>query len=171
MGDAAHLVGRFVRSIVPRGPDAEAEEWLVTLLSPAELDLYEAQSRLDRRHSVRCAQAARSELGERASCHSIVASALHDVGKSDSGLGTLGRVVATLVARSTSEARLDKWEGGRGFRRRVASYARHDRRGAELLTRAGSHACVIAWAREHHNDPADWTLPEDVGAALAAADR
>ena len=40
----------------------------------------------------------------------------------------------------------------------------------ELLTRAGSDAVTIAWAREHHLPRERWTVPRPDGDALKAAD-
>jgi hypothetical protein len=59
----------------------------------------------------------------------------------------------------------------RSLRRgRVGMYLAHDRLGAQLLEQAGSRALTIAWAREHHLEPARWTVDSRVGAALKAAD-
>jgi hypothetical protein len=82
------------------------------------------------------------------------------VGKVVSGLGTMGRVVATLVAMT-------------GYRRlpvRVQQYLAHDRLGGDLLEQAGSHPLTVAWAREHHRSRERWTVPLATGHALKAAD-
>ena len=70
---------------------------------------------------------------------------LHDVGKVDCGLGTFGRVAATVVGPRT-----------RRFRR----YHDHERIGVELLTAAGSTEATLALAR--------WEGPR--AEALRAAD-
>lgn len=166
-----HLAARFAGSLVPRGPEPDDEAWLVSLLNDREVALYEAQSRQDRRHSVSCAKQARAALGPRATTSIIVASALHDVGKTAAGLGTFGRVTATLVASVVSTGRLRGWADRAGFRGRVGRYHLHDVRGARLLADAGSHPLTIAWACEHHRPRSDWSMPEDVGEALWSADR
>jgi hypothetical protein len=55
-------------------------------------------------------------------------------------------------------------------RARVGMYLAHDALGAQLLQQAGSRALTVSWAREHHLEPARWTIDARVGAALKAAD-
>lgn len=142
------------------------------MLSPAEEALYQAQSSVDRCHSVDCALAARSALGARATAANVVASALHDVGKVDADFGTLGRVGATLVGKVAPPAVIDRWDSGPDvLARRIAWYTKHDERGAAKLMAAGSHPTVVAWAREHHEPPREWSIDPVIGHALRAADR
>lgn len=152
-----HLVRRFVTSLSNKPPADQDQEWLLSLLNPGEVALYSAMSAPDRRHAVECAVAARDLLGDDATDVLIVASAMHDVGKTEVGLSTFGRVAATLLASAFPVGR-------------VQAYGRHPLLGAERLTAAGSAPEVVAWAREHHLPPAKWTLPEPVGRALAEAD-
>jgi hypothetical protein len=103
----------------------------------------------------------------------VVAALLHDVGKVESGLGTLARVGATLAALGLGRRRLLTWasRGGRGrIAARLARYLDHDRIGAELLAAAGSDPLVVAWAGQHHLPPHRWEVPADLGACLKAAD-
>jgi hypothetical protein len=169
--EARHLIRRFFGSVRRRTPAAAEEAWLRGLLSPAEDELYLAQSAVDRVHSIDCALAARASLGVKASRAVIVASALHDVGKTDAGLGTMGRVGATLVAMVVPAGRVEGWRDRSGWRGRIGRYATHDRHGCALLQRAGSHPIVVAWAREHHLDRSEWTIEADVAEALLRADR
>lgn len=169
--EALHLVRRFFGSVRRRTPAPAEEAWLRGLLSPAEDELYLAQSAADRVHSVDCALAARESLGVEATRPIIVASALHDVGKTAAGLGTMGRVGATLVAAVLPARAVEAWRDRRGWRGRVGRYATHDRHGCTLLQAAGSHPVVVAWAREHHLDRAEWTIDLDVADALWRADR
>ena len=87
----------------------------------------------------------------------LAAALLHDVGKVESGLGTFGRVVATVIGPGRARGRL-------------STYLRHDIIGAELLTAAGARPLVTTWAGEHHLPSERWTVPPEVGAALKAAD-
>ncbi len=167
---ARHLVARFLGALTARGPDPPEEAWLLGLLSGPEADLYVAQSRADRAHSVDCALAARRSLGPRATTHAIVASALHDVGKAEADLGTPGRVVATLAGAVLADRTVDAWRNAGGARGRIGRYLRHDVRGAELLEGAGSHPTVIAWAREHHLDRGAGSLDPALARVLAQAD-
>lgn len=160
-----HLARRFFTSIRPVSMNAADEAWLLSLLSPAEVELYRAQPLQDRLHAVACALAVR-ELGDDIS----VASALHDVGKSEARLGTMARVGATVVGAVVPVRVLDGWLGSPGVRCAIATYKRHDVRGADALARAGSSELTVAWAREHHRRPSEWTLDTDAGRALLAAD-
>jgi hypothetical protein len=96
----------------------------------------------------------------------LAAALLHDVGKVESGLGTAGRVLATLVGRR----RAHRWAGRPGPTGRIERYLRHDEIGAEALTRAGSDPVTVAWAREHHLAPSAWSVPPAIGHALRDAD-
>jgi HD superfamily phosphodiesterase len=93
----------------------------------------------------------------------VAAALLHDVGKVDSGLGTLARVPATLVGLLARERAV---RGGG----RVARYLRHDAIGAELLRSAGADPRTATWAGEHHLPPDRWTVPPAAGEVLKAAD-
>ena len=82
----------------------------------------------DRRHSIGVARrflAARPE----ASRAEIAGALLHDVGKIECGLGTLGRVVATVV--------------GPYFSDRFRTYHDHEAIGARLVAEAGSDPVTI----------------------------
>ena len=85
---------------------------------------------------------------------------LHDVGKTVSGLGLPGRVVATVAGMA----------GKDDLSTRVYRYLQHAELGAQLLEEAGSDPLTVAWAREHHLPPDRWTVPAEVGTALKAAD-
>ena len=131
-------------------------------LMPGELALWRQMSRPDRRHAVRVARQVQASLGDQAEPPVLAAALLHDVGKVASGLGTFGRVAATVAGLARSEAR-----AGDG---RVARYLRHDVLGAEMLAAAGSDPLTVAWAREHHLTYDRWSVPRPVGEILKSAD-
>jgi hypothetical protein len=133
------------------------------VLLPGERSLWQQLSAPDRRHAVGVARevAAAVPGAERAV---LAAALLHDVGKLDSGLGTLARVPATLAGAVAGRSRGAQWQG------RVVEVGAHPARGAAHLRAAGSDPLTIAWASEHHLPPARWSVPAEVGAALAAAD-
>ncbi|MEO8264445.1 MAG: hypothetical protein ABI706_02940 [Ilumatobacteraceae bacterium] len=81
----------------------------------------------DRRHSITVARRFESRGGPW-SRDEMAGALLHDVGKLDSSLSTLGRVVATIAGPWTDR-----------FRR----YHDHERRGADLLVDAGSSEITI----------------------------
>jgi hypothetical protein len=117
-----HLAARFFGSLSSRPPDPAEEEWATAQLLPGELDLWQRMSHQDRRHSATVARrfvAARPE----ATRAEIAGALLHDVGKIECGLGTWGRVAATIVGR----------RGGR-----FALYHDHEQIGADLAAAAGS---------------------------------
>jgi putative nucleotidyltransferase with HDIG domain len=161
MAHAAHLARRLAGSLRPGGPSPAEEAWVASVLGPRELALWGRMSGADRRHAVAVAHRVEHLLGDGSVARPVLAAALlHDVGKVVAGLGTLGRVAATLAAMA----------GGRSFPPRVEQYLRHDVLGAELLRAAGSDPVTVAWAAEHHLPRQRWTVPAALGNALKAAD-
>lgn len=176
-GSIPHLVGRFVGALSPAGPPGDDEAWALAQLLPGEQDLWRRMSGPDRRHAVGVARDALDRLAKAgvAADREIVASALlHDVGKVVARLGTFARVLATLAAIVVGRDRLLAADGRVDrqptWRDRLGLYLRHDQVGGELLRRAGSGPLTIAWAEEHHLDPARWSVARPVGDALKAAD-
>jgi hypothetical protein len=100
----------------------------------------------------------------------MAAALLHDVGKLDAGLGTYGRVVATVSGAVAGRSSAEAWSESRGFTRRVGLYLRHDELGGDMLALAGSDPLTVAWAREHHLPPDQWTVDPHLADALKAAD-
>jgi hypothetical protein len=161
---------RFVWSLRVEPPDEADEAMLVALLSLEELALYQAQPLADRAHSVACAVAIRNDPTVRPTRDLMVASAMHDVGKADTGLGTPGRVAATLFGAIVGRGRTARWLESSGPVGRMARYRHHDERGAQMLEAAGSAPLVVAWAREHHLDAGQRSIEAHVAAALRRAD-
>lgn len=170
MGRPSHLVRRFLGSLWPGGPTPAEESWAQGCLLPGEQALWHRMAGPDRRHAVGVARRVERGLGHEASRPVLAAALLHDVGKVESGLGTYGRVIATLSAAVAGPDMAGTWRKQRGFARRVGLYLHHDRLGADLLALAGSDDLTVAWAREHHQPESRWTVPAEVGAALKAAD-
>src|SRR5688572_27608483 len=168
MASTAHLVKRFVGSLRPGGPPPDDEEWVRRSLRPGEHELWRRMSGADRRHAVGVAGRVERALGHEATRPVLAAALLHDVGKIESGLGTYGRVVATLSAKVAGAGMADTWRKQRGFARRVGLYLRHDQLGGDLLELAGSDPLTVAWTREHHRPEAEWTVDREVGATLKA---
>ncbi|MFP3899830.1 MAG: HD domain-containing protein [Acidimicrobiia bacterium] len=124
----------------------------------------------DRRHAVGVARRTVAALAAGATRPVVAAALLHDVGKVESGFGTLRRTGATVVAPAIGRDRARRWAGSSGVRRRLGSYLTHDEVGARMLRSAGSDRLTAAWAREHHLPPDRWTVPAAVGRALKDAD-
>jgi len=165
-----HLIKRFFGSLWPAGPGAQAEAWVSTVLGEREHALWRRMSRADRRHAVAVARRVEQALGAEATPPVLAAALLHDVGKVSAGLGTYGRVVATLAGAAAGRTMAGAWTQGRGFTRRVGLYLRHPEVGADMLAMAGSDPLTVTWAREHHLPAEEWTLPPYVALALKAAD-
>ena len=82
----------------------------------------------------------RAQPGPRGHPPVLAAALLHDVGKNECGLGTYGRVIATVsgaaIGRDADTIRA--WTRTRGFTRRVGLYLQHPKLGGDLLGMAGS---------------------------------
>jgi hypothetical protein len=122
-----HLAQRFFASFSRTPPSAEDEAWARSQLLPLERALWSRQAVEDRRHCIGVAKRfadARPDAPRAA----VAGALLHDIGKVDAQLGTLGRAVARLV-------------GGRTARMR--SYIDHERIGAEWLAEGSSDPVTV----------------------------
>lgn len=165
MAGPLHLVRRFLGSLSPVPLSAQDDAWAMDQLGPGERQLWQRMPRPDRKHSVGVARLVAQQvgMGDRAV---LAAALLHDVGKVEADLGTLGRVAATLVGRRRGRRR----PTSTGLRGRIGRYLHHDEIGAALLEDAGADPLTVAWAREHHRPESAWTVPLEVGRALRDAD-
>jgi hypothetical protein len=122
-----HLAARFFTSLSNRPPTVEDEVWAEAHLLPGEVALWRRMSNQDRRHSAKVAR--RFVVGRPGATRAEIAGALlHDVGKIECGLGTFGRVAASIV-------------GGRTERFRI--YHDHERVGSELAAASGSEPDTV----------------------------
>jgi putative nucleotidyltransferase with HDIG domain len=177
-GTLGHLAARFAGSLWPGPPSRAGEAWARQWLSASERALWARQSNQDRRHAIEVGHTVAEMLGDRDGAgvprEVLAAALLHDVGKVEAGLGTFGRVAATLAAGALGRQAVASWAESAGperaWRRRAGRYVTHDQRGADLLRRAGSAAFVITWAREHHHPAATWTLDPALTHVLKEAD-
>jgi len=122
-----HLAARFVTSLSGRPPEVADEVWAESYLLVGEIALWRRMSNQDRRHSTKVARrflAARPQ----ATRAEVAGALLHDVGKIECGLGTWGRVVASLVGPRTERFRI---------------YHDHERIGSELAAAAGSDPATV----------------------------
>jgi hypothetical protein len=124
---SAHLVRRFLSSVSRREPSAADKAWAESYLLDGEFLLWRRMSPPDRRHAITVARRFES-LGESWSRDEVAGALLHDIGKLDSGLGTLARVAATVIGPRT---------------RRFRSYHDHELLGSELVAAAGSSSVTI----------------------------
>ena len=131
-----HLARRFFGSLWPGGPAPEDEAWARSHLLESEARLWARLSGPDRRHAVGVARQVDGCLGEEADRPVLAAALLHDVGKLAAGLGTYGRVVATLSGAAAGRETAEAWSSTFGFTRRVGLYLCHPQLGADMLTLA-----------------------------------
>lgn len=171
----AHRARRFVRTLVARRPSAEDVAWAARHLSDAERRLFDRMSTADRAHSIEVARAVDAKLAalpadDEDTRWAVTAALTHDVGKTVAGLGTYGRVMATLSGAAGGADMGPIWAERRGMTRRIGLYLQYPALGADLLGVAGSDPRVRAWAAEHHEPEERWTVPVEIGRLLAAAD-
>ncbi len=143
---AGHLVRRFFTSLSPHPPSADDEAWAQRWLRPGEVELWRRMANVDRRHAV---VVARRFLDHRPAAEraEVAGALLHDVGKVESSLGTVGRVVATVVGPRTGPFR---------------TYHDHEAIGARLAEAAGSDAVTVALIRGQGPAAADLMWADDV---------
>lgn len=173
----AHRVRRFFRSIVASAPSTADAAWAAGLLTPAEQRVFDRMPPVDRSHSIGVARAAAANLGslgldehDPEARWILVAALTHDAGKAVSGLGTYGRVVATLSEALGGADMGAVWADKRGMTRKVGLYLQYPQLGADLLALADADDRVVAWAAQHHLPEEQWDVPVDAGRLLALAD-
>ena len=142
-----HLGRRFVDVAVAAPADrADDERGSTGGCAPPELELWAAMSNADRRHSIVVARRfVRRRPTPRAA--EIAGALLHDVGKVEAGLGTFGRVAATIVGPRTDA---------------LPQYHDHEAIGARLAAAAGADAVTVALIEGHGPAAADLRAADDV---------
>jgi hypothetical protein len=164
-GSPVHLARRFFTSLRSTPPPAADDAWAEAQLLPCEVVLWRRLSGADRRHAIEVGRSSVALLGVAADRPVVAAALLHDVGKVEADLGTVGRAAVTAVALAIGPGRVDRFSSSQAWR-----YLHHDELGAAMLTAAGSDPLTVAWTLEHHLPPGQWTLPMAVAVALKAAD-
>lgn len=124
----AHLTRRFLTSLSRRPPVVTDEAWARSHLGPGERELWACMSAPDRRHAIEVTRRF-VERRPAASRAEIAGALLHDVGKVEAGLGTLGRVLVTVIGPRT---------------RRARTYHDHEAIGARLAVDAGADPVTVA---------------------------
>lgn len=169
MSGVVHLSTRFFGSLSPRPLAPDDHVWVRAHLLPGEIALWDRMPLADRKHAAGVAREVDRVIVDPPR-EVIAAALLHDVGKIDSGLGTFGRVLATLVAAILGRSRVAGWASVGGLRGRLGRYLRHDVIGAEMLASAGSDPLTSTWARQHHLPADQQTVAPEIAAVLTAAD-
>lgn len=133
-----HLFKRFVGSISPEPLIDSEQAWVREILTIQELELWRSQARVDQRHSYDIARRF-VVLRAQASRDEIAGALLHDIGKIEAELGTVGRVVATLLPLPM---------------RRFRAYRNHQQSGAQLLKVIGCSETIVALVAGHPDSDA-----------------
>ena len=141
-----HLARRFAGSLSQRPPAPADEAWAEGWLGDAERTLWRRLSNVDRRHAIEVARRFAS-LRPEASRAEMAGAVLHDVGKLEAGLGTLGRVVATVVGPHTP---------------RFRSYRDHEEIGADRLELGGADPITVALVRRTGPAAPDLEAADDI---------
>jgi hypothetical protein len=172
-----HRVERFVRSVFSVAPSPEQIRWATSFLTAAEQKLFLRMPSVDQSHCIGVARAVAAHLDSVGLAESdpdavwiVAAALLHDVGKSVCGLGTYGRVVATISEALGGSDMALHWVERGGMTRKVGLYLQYPKLGADLLSLAESDDRVVAWAAEHHLPPEKWSLPMDCALLLQQGD-
>ena len=152
LAHVGHLARRFATSLSGRPPASVDIEWGESWLLPTELQLWRRLGNIDRRHSLQVTRRFQT-LRPDASRPEMAAAMLHDIGKLDSGLGTAGRVLASVVGPRT---------------KRLRRYHDHEAIGAAWLAEAGADPLTVRLVGGAGKD-AD-PLTRAAAAALRAAD-
>lgn len=122
-----HLIARFFVSLDTCDPAPVDQEWAESKLLDGERELWRRQSAVDRRHTIKVARRF-VEARPAATRAEIAGALLHDIGKLECGLGTAGRVVASIVGPRTT---------------RFRSYHDHEQIGADMLVALGSDDATV----------------------------
>lgn len=154
LGSWWHLARRFLEVAFARSL-SEFERFMAdSLLRPGdESAVFWMQPTADQRHAFNAARRVQRFAPDRRDL--MRAALLHDVGKRHSGLGLVGRSLASALAKL-----------GGSPSGRMAAYLDHGALGAAELERLGCEPVVVAFARHHHEGrvpevpEADWRLLE-----------
>jgi hypothetical protein len=175
MSRTGHLTKRFVGTLRPGGPRPADTEWVREVLESGEFTLWSKMPNHDRRHSVLVARRVEEQLSTTeyaGESRWLAAALLHDVGKLDSHLTVVGRVLATMAGGAAGHDWADAWSSKRGITRRFGLYLKHPELGSDRIRMADGRSEAARWAAAHH-DAEQWErcgIPAPVVEALRAAD-
>ena len=151
-----HLAERAVSSMRARPLSPREESEVAALLDDRLAELFWDQPTPDQRHGIEAARAVLYELpGAREAAQAAL---LHDVGKRHARLGTLGRIVATVLAILRIPTR-----------GRLGMYLDHATLGADDLAAAGASDLVVDYTR-HQDGLRPQSIDAGIWRVLKAAD-
>lgn len=154
-GTWSHLASRFVEVATALPLDGDERRWVEQRLRPTEFDRYWDQPVADQRHGY--------EAARHVSAHGVApeverAALLHDVAKRHSGLGIVGRSLASVGIR----LHLPLWG-------RARVYRDHGPLAGAELESTGAGDLVVTYARHHHGRRPP-SIPAETWDLLQAAD-
>jgi hypothetical protein len=139
-----HLAQRFFEVLLAKPLTVEESDLVESWVDPALWVLFTAQQAADQRHGY---NAALKVAGAGGSSELVVAALMHDVGKSRSRLGVLGRTWATVLMAL-----------GAPMSGRLSRYRDHGELGAMDLEQVGAPVVAVLFARHHQ-----WERPDGIG--------
>ena len=137
-----HLARRFFGYVTSSPPTAGELDTVRDQLTEDLYDIFVTMNLEDQRHAIEVANGIEDDA-------LIEAALLHDVGKSASDVGALGRSCAT-IAGALSVPVSGSWR----------LYLDHGEIGASMLEGAGARPMTIAFARFHPGPPPEGISPE-----------
>jgi hypothetical protein len=156
-GSVAHLVSRFFDYLTARPLTLSETKAIRGWLDPELAELFFEQNPADQRHAY---HAALTVVGSGVTDQAVIAAALlHDVGKRHSGLGVVGRSLASILMSL-----------GAPLGDRMTSYRDHGRIGALELAALGAPSLAIDFAL-HHQAGRPATIETDIWELLMVADQ
>ena len=157
LADLPHLTRRFFGSWRAHWPSPQDQRLVTTVLDGPTARLFFEQAPMDQAHAIAVATAVSAAAPGRNDL--LRAALLHDVGKTPTGLGVLGRSLASILAilRLPTPGRLGR-------------YLEHGPHGADLLVATGEDGIVVAFARHHRSSQPPPEVSAADWAVLRAAD-
>ena len=160
-----YRVSQFFRALTAR--DLVPEEWdeVSSVLSPSQLRLFQRMTIGDQRHSLQVMQTLATKGNTNRDL--LVATLLHDVGKSFYPLRLWERPVVVLIRHFRPESAVlwgrpterESW----GWKRPFVVYEQHPVWGADMAEAAGCSPLTVWLIRWHHGTPESHGTDERTG--------
>ena len=169
---AKRLIGTFHRAPL----EAAELEWVQSLLTQEEFDLWLKLSPHDQSHSVWVARGVRRRLAATQYAGDslwLSVAIMHDIGKLDSNLAMHERMLAAVAGRAVKLSIATRWaSSARGLTRRVGRFLIHGALGSEMILSVGGREEIALWSSVHQGDglAAEPMIPLPVIKALVDAD-
>lgn len=170
------LAERAMAAVVRVRSDPADRAWVKSILTAAEFDLWTRLSAYDQSHAVQVARGVQRRLAPTEYGSDTLwpsAALMHDVGKLQSDLSMLERVIATLANTAMGVAAARRWAStATGAKRRIGLYLMHGEVGASMIRAAGGREEIAAWTEVHqgYRSLAGLGIPSIIVEALLESD-